>query len=77
MQLNVFFLFGIVILLLSIIIGVLKLLNIKKEANINNNDKDVNNYDLIIVGAGLSGLTAAYEANKLTNNTLRILLLEV
>ena len=77
MQLNVFFLLGFVILLLSIIIGIIKLLNNKKEIDINNNNEDKKNYDLIIVGAGLSGLTAAYEANKLTNNSLKILLLEV
>ena len=77
MQLNVFFLLGFVILLLSIIIGIIKLLNNKKEVDINNNNEDKKNYDLIIVGAGLSGLTAAYEANKLTNNSLKILLLEV
>ena len=77
MQLNVFFLLGFVFLLLSIIIGIIKFLNNKKEIDIINNNEDKKNYDLIIVGAGLSGLTAAYEANKLTNNSLKILLLEV
>ena len=34
------------------------------------------NYDLIIVGAGLAGLTSAFEANKLFDGKKRILLLE-
>ena len=33
-------------------------------------------YDIIIVGAGLAGLTAAYEADKISSGKLRILLLE-
>ena len=74
MHLNVFVGFGIVILLLSITIGYLKYYNNFKVVNINNDN--YHNYDLIIVGAGLSGLTAAYEANKITNNSLKILLLE-
>ena len=74
MHLNVFIGFGIVILLLSITIGYLKYYNNFKVVNINNDN--YHNYDLIIVGAGLSGLTAAYEANKITNNSLKILLLE-
>ena len=75
MQINVLLLIlGIFILILGIIIGRIKLLNdAKSEFKINDNG---NNYDLIIVGAGLSGLTAAYEANKLTNNSLKILLIE-
>ena len=40
------------------------------------NNQIVENYDLIIVGAGLSGLTTAYEASKLSDNSLKILLLE-
>ena len=34
------------------------------------------NYDLIIVGAGLSGLTAAYESYKIANDSINILILE-
>ena len=33
-------------------------------------------YDLIIVGAGLSGLTAAYESYKIANDSINILILE-
>ncbi len=33
-------------------------------------------YDIIIVGAGLAGLTSAYEANLISNGKLKILLLE-
>ena len=74
MQLNIFILFGFFILLLSLIIAVLRLWNVSKKAI--GNIKNENEFDLIIVGAGLSGLTAAYEANKLTNSSLKILLLE-
>ena len=101
MLINVMKYFGIIILIISIIIGILRLLksnnllesrntDIKEEndiknqntnsninTNINTNSNNNNNYyDLIIVGAGLSGLTATYESNKLTNNSLKILLLE-
>ena len=76
MQLNIFILFGFFILILSLIIAGLRLLNESKKAIGNNKNKNENEFDLIIVGAGLSGLTAAYEANKLTNNSLKILLLE-
>ena len=33
-------------------------------------------YDLVIIGGGLAGLTAAYESYLKTNNTLKILLIE-
>ena len=33
-------------------------------------------YDLIIVGSGLAGLTSAFEANKLFNGQKKILILE-
>ena len=84
-----------IILIISIIIGIIKIFNSTKNYdnsdnqkgnNIINekNDKIGNNikekpeqyYDLIIVGAGLAGLTAAYESSKLTNNSIKILLLE-
>ena len=39
-------------------------------------NKIIENYDLIIAGAGLSGLAAAYEASKLLDYSLKILLLE-
>ena len=86
MQINFFLILGFsfLILIISIIIGWNNLYNSKREINkniINNEDKkDKYNdydYDLIIVGGGLSGLTAAYEVNKLTNNSMKILLLEV
>ena len=75
MQLNKIILFGFFILLLSLIIAIIRLWNISK-ISIRNNEYKENQFDLIIVGAGLSGLTAAYEANRLTNNSLKILLLE-
>ena len=75
MQLNKIILFGFFILLLSLIIAILRVWNISK-ISIRNNEYKENQFDLIIVGAGLSGLTAAYEANRLTNNSLKILLLE-
>ena len=34
------------------------------------------NYDLVIIGGGLAGLTAAYESNLKSNNTLNIALIE-
>ena len=34
------------------------------------------NYDLVIIGGGLAGLTAAYESNLKSNNTLNIVLIE-
>ena len=33
-------------------------------------------YDLVIIGGGLAGLTATYESYLKTNNTLKILLIE-
>ena len=75
MQLNKIILFGFFILLLSLIIAILRVWNISK-ISIRNNEYKENQFDLIIVGAGLSGLTVAYEANRLTNNSLKILLLE-
>ena len=95
MQINVFLLFGLVILIfifflrlniiflnvliISIVIGLRNFFNVNEKKVMNNKDNNSkkNEYDLIIVGAGLSGLTAAHEANKLTNNSLKILLLEV
>lgn len=50
--------------------------NIDDKLEDNTNTEIIENYDLIIVGAGLSGLTAAYEASKLSDNSLNILLLE-
>lgn len=50
--------------------------NIIDDKNITSNTTTDRYYDLIIVGAGLSGLTAAYEASKLSNNSIKILLLE-
>ena len=78
MQINVYLLFGFIILILSIVIALRSLFNINEKKDLNNkNDKSKKNeYDLIIVGAGLSGLTSAYEANKLTNNSLKILVIE-
>lgn len=43
--------------------------------NINSKNKD-EIYDLVIIGGGLAGLTAAYEANLKSNNTLKIALIE-
>lgn len=43
--------------------------------NINSKNKD-EIYDLVIIGGGLAGLTAAYEANLKSNNTLKIALVE-
>ena len=37
---------------------------------------DKNMYDLIIVGAGPAGVFAAYEAIKISNNKLKILLID-
>ena len=34
------------------------------------------NYDLVIIGGGLAGLTTAYESNLKSNNTLNIVLIE-
>ena len=83
MQINIFLFLGILILIISIIIGWKNIYHNKRAENKNiinheeENKKDNNyDYDLIIVGAGLSGLTAAYEANKLTNNNIKILILE-
>ena len=74
MQMNLLIIIGAIILILSIIIGFFRLYHPFKTLNKANYNED--EYDIIIVGAGLAGLTAAYEANKLTNNSARILLLE-
>ena len=101
MLINEKYLIPLIILIISLIIGIIKLLHLasnnknisiytnadnQKDNNIDNLidskiDNNINKtkeqyYDLIIVGAGLAGLTAAYESSKLTNNSIKILLLE-
>ena len=90
-MINIIKLIPLFFLIISIIIGILKILYSTENLKQNKEDNEINNkldnnhdaykksgnyYDLIIVGAGLAGLTAAYESNKLLNNSLKILLIE-
>ena len=50
--------------------------NLQKFFNTNPETRKQSEYDIIIVGAGLAGLTSAYEANLISNGKLKILLLE-
>ena len=38
--------------------------------------KKIEEFDIVIVGSGLAGLISAYESLKISNNKLKILLLE-
>ena len=82
MLLNVMKIIALIILIISVIIGIIRILISTNILNsyINIEDKEDNNYekyyDLIIVGSGLAGLTAAYETNKIANNSIKILLIE-
>ena len=80
---------AIVILVISIIIGVgiknyyseipnyiTSILEITRLKNKYKASKTNYDYDLIIVGSGLAGLTSAFEANKLFNGKKKILILE-
>ena len=80
---------AIIILIIAIIIGagirryptevkkyVTNILEITRLKNIFKSSTISYDYDLIIVGSGLAGLTAAFESNKLFNGEKRILVLE-
>jgi len=47
-----------------------------KLSILNNLRKLEEQYDLVIIGGGLSGLTAAFESNVKSNNSLKIALIE-
>ena len=80
---------AIIILVLAIIIGtgikkysseipkyISNILEITRLKNKFYGSRTSYDYDLIIVGAGLAGLTSAFEANKLFNGQKKILILE-
>ena len=80
---------ALIILVFSIIIGVgirkyptefnlfiTNILEITRLKNLFKSSKTTYDYDLIIVGSGLAGLTAAFESNKLFNGEKKILVLE-
>lgn len=81
---------AIIVLIIAIIIGtgviiklnpnvqkyVTNILEITKLKNRFNGSRINYDYDLIIVGAGLAGLTSSYEANKLLQGKSKILILE-
>ena len=80
---------ALIILVLAIIIGtgikkyptelkyyVTNILEITRLKNLFKSSQITYDYDLIIVGSGLAGLTAAFESNKLFKGEKKILLLE-
>ena len=80
---------ALVILVLAIIIGagirryptelkkyVTNILELTRLKNIFRASQIAYDYDLVIVGSGLAGLTAAFETNKLFKGEKKILLLE-
>ena len=80
---------ALIILVFAIIIGVgirkyptefnhyiTNILEITRLKNLFKSSKTTYDYDLIIVGSGLAGLTAAFESNKLFNGEKKILVLE-
>ena len=80
---------ALIILVFAIIIGVgiwkyptefnhyiTNILEITRLKNLFKSSKTTYDYDLIIVGSGLAGLTAAFESNKLFNDEKKILALE-
>jgi len=80
---------ALIILVFAIIIGVgirkyptefnhyvTNILEITRLKNLFKSSTTTYDYDLIIVGSGLAGLTAAFESNKLFNGEKKILILE-
>ena len=80
---------ALIILVFAIIIGVgirkyptefnhyvTNILEITRLKNLFKSSTTTYDYDLIIVGSGLAGLTAAFESNKLFNGEKKILVLE-
>ena len=80
---------ALIILVFAIIIGVgirkyptdfnhyiTNILEITRLKNLFKSSKTTYDYDLIIVGSGLTGLTADFESNKLFNGEKKILVLE-
>ena len=60
----------------SLSIHITKILEITKLKNRFYASKSTYDYDLIVIGAGLAGLTSSYEANKLFEGKKKILVLE-
>ena len=80
---------ALIILVFAIILGVgirkyptelkyyvTNILEITRLKNLFKSSTTTYDYDLIIVGSGLAGLTAAFESNKLFNGEKKILVLE-